>query len=1099
MNSETSLALRSSRNAAEALPLFGNLRCSRLVGLAALVFAVAASGHCKAATTVTYSVTAPADDALQFGSAMYATSYPYVILGHPSSYNGLRFAGVNIPQGATIQSAYLEFTSSHTLSTSPCQATIQGIAQDNPPAFSSSSNDISSRPRTASSVPWTLPNTTTGTAFQSPDLTAIVQELVDRPGYAAGNNLALVVTPGASSTYRLAWQYDGQPTSTAKLHVTYTMSASMPEPIVHWTFDESSGNAINHGTLGSAADASLSGSVARGALGLYEPSDAFRFDGGQVTPGNVNGLNHGGPWDKRSVSLWFRADATTNRQMLYCEGGTTREFLVYLEGGRIYVAAENRANDDGGGAAAPWGAPPVYISSPQTIQPGRIYHVAAVLDGSFSGLTGELRGYLNGEEFGSTTGIGGFWAHNQARVGRSPTLRFHDNRTGSGYPFIGVIDEVRIYNAALSDEQVAELYGLIGHWKLDETTGAVAADSSPMENDATVGSGTPTWASGVRGGALGFAGGDRLDAGTFEIAGDGLTLAAWAYVETGSDGARLIVRSDGNGQSNESWGLTADENGNVGFRVHAGGAWDQVEATGAIEEGQWRHLAGSYDGTTMRLYVDGVLVQSKSHTSGGDLDSYPAHTVTMGDSVSGYRELDGLLDDVRVYSRALTAGQIAELYGLVGHWKLDEISGTTAADSSGIGNDGTHNGGVTVYAVGPYPGVGDAAAEYDGMNDYTDLPDMGFDFSDGFAAAFWFNPASAPTSSCGFLGVSNGRDADGISVGWKAGSGIGLAFSDTVDGSTQTGLDDNKEPEVDRWQHCIASVDSEGNATIYREGVAVASGYVSLPGNANRTENFLGKTVLNDAFPGRLFDVRLYNRALMPREVETIHGLVGHWKLDESSGAIAADSTALRHDGQYLGGPLHDQKGKVGAAAEFDGYNDRVEIGSTRTFSSHMTTGQSVAAWVKVLAVDTDTHGQTRQPIVAKGFNSPWEWALYSYDNGAAGFSTWQSGGSSHSEISGGDLPVGVWKHVAGVYEPSIGTRLYVDSVEVSAGTTLGGVITPGSRPVLIGARQDGQYLNAVIDDVRVYNRPISADEIDQLYKAGETRGLRIIRWVEVR
>ncbi|MCA9240270.1 MAG: LamG domain-containing protein [Planctomycetales bacterium] len=1031
---------------------------------------------------------------------MYVNSYPFLILGHPNSYNGMRFSGVNIPQGATIQSAYLEFTSSHTLSTSPCQATIQGIAQDNPPAFSTSSNDISSRPTTSAAAPWTLPNTTAGATLQSPDLTSVIQELVDRPGYAAGNNLALVVTPGTSSTYRLVWQYDGQPTSVARLHVTYTTTA--PEPLVHWRLDETSGSSLdNDGTLGSAADASLSGSYSLDQQALIvDGGRSVRLSGGTFSPGSVSQLDSS-PFYARTIELWFKTDTVSGNQMLWSEGAGTRGNAIYLYGSTLYMTAWNRASD---GTGAPWGlGPPVTVSCPTAIQPGKIYFVVMVLDGNASS-TGSLVGYLNGAEFNTASGVGQTYGHAAVNLGNSSGERLHTNSTSNGnMPYAGVMDDVKVWGSALTAEIIADHYtegsGLVAHWKLDDGSGATAADESPNGNDATVGSGSPTWVSGVRGGALGFAGGDRMDAGTFEVAGDSLTLATWAYVETGSDEARLIVRSDGNGQNNQSWGLTADENGNVDFRVHAGGAWDRVEAAGAIEEGQWRHIAGAYDGATMRLYIDGVLVQSKSHSSGGDLDSYPAHTVTMGDSVSGYREFNGLLDDVRVYSRALSAGHIAELYGLVGHWKLDEASGTTAADSSGSSNDGTHNGGVTVYAVGPYPGVGDAAAEYDGLNDYTDLPDLGFDFSDGFAAAFWLRPESAPTSSYGMLGVSNGQNVDDIRVGWQAGSGIELSLSDTLDGSSQTGLTDSKEPEVDRWQHCIVSVDSSGNATIYREGVAVASGYVSLPNNANRTENFIGTTVWNDAFPGRLFDVRLYNRSLLPHEVEAIYGLVGHWKLDESSGTMAAESTASPNDGQYQSGPLLDQSGKVDRAVEFDGQNDRVEVASTRAFSSHMTTGQSVAAWVKVLAMDTDSHGQTRQPIVAKGFYSPWEWALYVYDSGAAGFSTWQSGGSSHSEISGGSLPVGVWKHVAGVYEPGVGTRLYVDAVEVSAGTTLSGVITPGNRPVLIGARQDGQYLNAVIDDVRVYNRPVSPDEIEQLFKGNERRGIRIIRWVEVR
>lgn len=1074
-------------------------RCYR-VRVTACMLLIALVGQGAKATDVTYDVTASADDALQFGSTMYVTSYPYLILGHPSSYNGLRFTGVNIPQGATIQSAYLEFTSSHTLSTNPCQATIQGIAQDSPPAFSSSSNDISSRPLTSASVPWTLPNTTAGAIFQTPDLTAVVQELVDRPGYAAGNNLALVVTPGTSSTYRLAWQHDGQPSSVAKLHLTYTTSA--PEPLVHWRLDETSGaNLDNDGTLGSAADASLSGSYNLDQQALIaDGGKSLRLSNGRFTPGGVSQLDST-PFYARTVELWFKADSVSGNQMLWSEGAGTRGNAIYLYGSTLYMTAWNRASD---GVGAPWGTgPPVTVSCPTPIQPGKIYFVVMVLDGNASS-SGSLLGYLNGAEFNSQSGVGRTYGHAAVSLGNSSGERLHTNSTSNGnMPYWGLMDDVKVWDSALTAETIAEHYtegsGLVAHWKLDDGAGTTAADESPNQHDATVGSGDPTWASGVRGGALGFSGGDRMDAGTFEVAGDGLTLAAWAYVESGANDARLIIKSDGNGQNNQSWGLTTDENGSVDFRIHAGGAWDQVEATGAIEERQWRHLAGTYDGTTMRLYVDGVLVNSKSHTAGGDLDSYPAHTVTMGDSIAGYREFNGYLDDVRVYSRALTEGQVAEIYGLVGHWKLDESGGTTVADSSGIGNDGTHNGGVTIYAVGPYPGVGDAAAEYDGMNDYTDLPDLGFDFSDGFAAAFWFNPATAPISSYGLVGASNGQNVDDIRIGWQSGSGMQLYFSDTTDGSSQATLTDNEDPEIDRWQHFIASVDADGNATIYRDGVALANAYVSLPNSANRTENFLGTTAWNDAFPGRLFDVRLYNRALLPHEVEAIYGLVGHWKLDESSGTVATDSTASLNNGEYQGGLLLDLLGKVGDAVSLDGFNDRVEIPSTRAFSSHMSTGQSVAAWVKVLAVNTDSHGQTRQPIVAKGFYSPWEWALYAYDNGAAGFSTWQSGGSSHSEISGGSLPIGVWKHVAGVYEPGVGTRLYVDAVEVSSGTALSGVITPGNHPVLIGARQDGQHLNAEIDDVRVYNRPIGPDEIDQLYEAGKTRGLRIIRWVEVR
>ncbi len=212
-------------------------------------------------------------------------------------------------------------------------------------------------------------------------------------------------------------------------------------------------------------------------------------------------------------------------------------------------------------------------------------------------------------------------------------------------------------------------------------------------------------------------------------------------------------------------------------------------------------------------------------------------------------------------------------------------------------------------------------------------------------------------------------------------------------------------------------------------------------------------------------------------------GLIGHWKLDESSGALATDSSGNGHDGTYGNGPLLGTPGIQNTAVQFDGTNDKVTIPDDPSFSSHTTTGLTVSAWVQVLAVNTDLHSQTRQPIVAKGYSGNWEWALYIYSTQRAGFSSWQCGGSGHNELSGGPtIPLGVWTHVAATYQDGVANRVYVNGLEVASSTSFIGSPCDSNRPVLIGSREDGQYLNAMIDDVRIYNRVLSATDVAALH-----------------
>jgi hypothetical protein len=104
----------------------------------------------------------------------------------------------------------------------PTQLTIAAQAADNPGSFKTTANNISSRPRTAAQVvwnpaPWTVVNEA-GPNQRTPDLSSVLQEIVNRPGWTSGNAMVFVVT---GTGCRTAFAYDQSPTVAARLVVTY--------------------------------------------------------------------------------------------------------------------------------------------------------------------------------------------------------------------------------------------------------------------------------------------------------------------------------------------------------------------------------------------------------------------------------------------------------------------------------------------------------------------------------------------------------------------------------------------------------------------------------------------------------------------------------------------------------------------------------------------------------------------------------------------------------------------------------------------------------------------------------------------------------------
>ena len=224
-------------------------------------------------------------------------------------------------------------------------------------------------------------------------------------------------------------------------------------------------------------------------------------------------------------------------------------------------------------------------------------------------------------------------------------------------------------------------------------------------------------------------------------------------------------------------------------------------------------------------------------------------------------------------------------------------------------------------------------------------------------------------------------------------------------------------------------------------------------------------------------------------------GLWMYLPLNEGAGQEVADhgpnsfDTELSKSAPKWVDAKHDT---IKKAMQFDGKATYVKIdmaGQGEDIDSHFDKkkGITICAWVKPLKVGTDAHGQTRQPIVMKGAGGQWEFALYIYDNFGAGMSVWTCPGAGVSEPStGGTAPQDKWIHQCGTFLLGEGVRVYVDGKKepvAQAGDNGNGPCEAGNRPVFIAHREDGQWLNAVIAEVYMWDRVIEIEEMNLAMK----------------
>jgi hypothetical protein len=308
----------------------------------------------------------------------------------------------------------------------------------------------------------------------------------------------------------------------------------------------------------------------------------------------------------------------------------------------------------------------------------------------------------------------------------------------SGSPAVA---SVSVGSAATYDVKLqpgAALPELVASYKFDETNGTTAADSSGSGNNATVSGGT--WAAGKSGNALSLNGTSAyasLPAGIVSSVGN-FTIATWVKVNSLSDWARIFDFGTGT----NSYMFLAPQTGGGGLRfaiTNAGnGAEQQINASSALAAGVWKHVAVTLSGTTGILYVDGVEVARNSNMTltpaslGSTTQNY------IGKSQFSDPYLNGLVDDFRIYSRALSAAEIAALAGAPANIAPQGTASTSFVSSweslAGL-NDGynptsSNDRGHPVYGNWDNPGT-TQWVEYDFNRSYTISSTKVYWFADG--------------------------------------------------------------------------------------------------------------------------------------------------------------------------------------------------------------------------------------------------------------------------------------------------------------------------------------------------------------------------------
>ena len=437
---------------------------------------------------------------------------------------------------------------------------------------------------------------------------------------------------------------------------------------------------------------------------------------------------------------------------------------------------------------------------------------------------------------------------------------------------------------------------------------------------------------------------------------------------------------------------------------------------------------------------------------------------------------------------------------LRGYWKMDDGSGTNATDASGNGNTLAMTGSPSWVAgqIGPY------SLTFSGSGQYLSIADPAsgvLDFPNGtnFSLSGWFN-RSAFAADHTIIAKKNDQTTGAGYVVWIDNNGsTDHLFFEASDGTHTYQIQSTTDFSASGWHHfAVTWNDNNSTATnpvnLYIDGKLDNGSTSGTFSSVTDLSNALAFTIgaESDAgvpFAGSLDDIRVYGYTLSADQVKKIYNttsptqpidtsLVGHWTFDgnDIQGTTAIDRSSYGNNGTITGAV--PTIGKLGQALSFDGTSDSMDILTKNALPVYQSGTQiSVSFWIKASPqgesgdpniIFTEYHGSFPTfRLFAAANTSPDSLIVRIRDN---------AGDYILDDVSSNGVVFDdSWHHIVWV-DNNGSAELYIDGLRDSADFSY----TPTSV-----SNTDDLYMgdiNGDLDDIRVYNRALSSEEVVCLY-----------------
>jgi Concanavalin A-like lectin/glucanases superfamily len=832
-------------------------------------------------------------------------------------------------------------------------------------------------------------------------------------------------------------------------------SAASAGPMAAYSFDEGEGTTVEDLT-GDGHTATIHGAkwTTHGRYG-----DALEFDGADEDYVSVPASEELDQTEEFTVEAWVRpTEAPESATILMKERGGGPPHYSWTLGQHGERSRGSLMEDEG--PEGEEGSLPSHVWT----------HLALTDDGAHARL------YVDGELVDTGPAI---------PVEGDGEIRLGGDGIGGDW-FTGRIDEVRIYDCSLSGaEVVADMEaplqtpkkGPVAAYSFDEGEGTTVEDVTGDGHTVTI-HGAERTPEGRYGDAMEFDAedGDYLsvpDSPELDFTEE-FTLEAWVRPDNGdNDWSPLIDKQIPGDEGLSEYAYYLYEGDYEEDRPHGGVLeGEYLHAGSRLPSDAWSHVALTYDGATLRLYVDGELVDQGS----GGPPPVSEGNLEIGGATEQGSYLNGRIDEVRIYDRALDGAEVVgdmeaplqtPRQGPVAAWSFDQGEGTTVEDLTGDGHTATIEG-AQWTTHGRY---GDAL-EFDGEEDCLSVaPASDLQLTEEFTIEAWVRPGASTEAGALFAKENSVSPRYGYLL-----EDEGEHLSAYFDESAESGHLASAEGSLPlhAWTH-LALTDDGAHTRLYIDG-ELAGSIAAVPIAETDGDLRIGcDKIWNEYFDGRIDEVQIYERALSGTEVAADteaplqtpqQGPVAAYSFDQGEGTTVEDVTG---DGNTatIEGAQWTTHGRYGDAVEFDG-EQCVSVPNSEALQ--LTEAFTVEAWVKLQGLPTD------DPIFFKETEADYSYAMdvgFGNEGDPAGF----LGGE---ELVGpSSIESNVWTHIAFTYDGSE-TRLFVDGEQV-ASEQVGPLATDSEGPLYIGCDGPawGDHFRGRIDEVRIYERALDEDEVD--------------------